>query len=58
MSSFNDLPILFVDNYNDISIEYLNQVYKDFKLKTFNLDKLDLCYWNRKIKGHFKCLTN
>lgn len=53
MSHFNDLPILFVDDYNCISIEYLNEVYKDFKLRKFNLDKLDLCYWDKKIKEHF-----
>ena len=52
ISYFNDLPILFVDDYNCISIEYLNQVYKDFKLRKFNLDKLDLCYWDKKIKEH------
>ncbi len=53
MSHFNDLPILFVDDYNCISIEYLNEVYKDFKVRKFNLDKLDLCYWDKKIKEHF-----
>ena len=56
MSSFNNLPILFVDNYNNITIEYLNQVYKDFQQRTFNYDKLDLKYWENKIKGHFTVL--
>ena len=54
MNFFHDLPILFVDNYNDISIEYLNQVYKDFQNKTFNMDKLSLSYWNKKIREHFE----
>lgn len=53
MSYFNDLPILFVDNYDDISIEYLNQIYIEFQNKSFNLDKLSLSYWKDKIKGHF-----
>jgi len=57
MSYFHDLPILFVDSYNDICIEYLNQIYKDFQNKSFNMDKLSLSYWNRKIRGHFKCPT-
>ena len=58
MSSFNDLPILFVDDYDIISTEYLERVYKDFKLKKFNLNKINLSYWNTKIKESFKCLTN
>uniref|UniRef100_A0A6C0BR30 Exostosin GT47 domain-containing protein n=1 Tax=viral metagenome TaxID=1070528 RepID=A0A6C0BR30_9ZZZZ len=57
MSYFHDLPILFVDSYDDISIQYLNQIYKDFKHKSFNMDKLSLSYWNRKIREHFKCPT-
>jgi hypothetical protein len=52
MSYFHDLPILFVDNYNEISIEYLNQTYLDFKNKSFNMDKLSLSYWNKKIREH------
>lgn len=57
MSYFHDLPILFVDSYDDISIQYLNQIYKDFKHKSFNMDKLSLSYWNTKIRGHFKYPT-
>jgi len=57
MSYFHDLPILFVDSFDDISIQYLNQIYKDFKHKSFNMDKLSLSYWNRKIREHFKCPT-
>jgi hypothetical protein len=55
MSYFQDLPILFVDSYDNISIEYLNQIYKSFQQKSFNMDKLSLSYWNRKIMGHFNC---
>jgi len=54
MSYFHDLPILFVDNYDNISIEYLNQIYKDFQNKSFNMNKLCLSYWITKIRGHFK----
>ena len=53
MSYFHDLPILFVDSYNDISIEYLNKIYKNFQDKSFNMDKLSISYWNRIIRGHF-----
>ena len=54
MNYFNDLPILFVDNYDIISVEYLNRVYDDFKSKTFNKEKMFLHYWNRKIGEHFE----
>ena len=53
MSYFKDLPILFVDNYNEISIEYLNHIYKDFKNKTFNMDKLSISYWKKEILENF-----
>lgn len=53
MSHFNDLPILFVDNYDDISVEYLDKIYKDFQNKTFNMEKLSISYWNKKINKEF-----
>ena len=53
MSYFKDLPILFVDSYDDISINYLNQKYKDFQEKKFNMEKLSLSYWKNKIREHF-----
>jgi len=53
MSYFNDLPILFVDNYDNISIEYLDKIYKEFQNKKFNMDKLSISYWNRKINKEF-----
>ena len=53
MNYFSDLPILFIDSYDIISIEYLNQIYEDFQKKSFNMDKLDISYWNKKIKEHF-----
>jgi len=54
MSYFDDLPILFVNTYDNISVEYLNQIYNDFQQKSFNMDKLSISYWNKKIRGHFK----
>ena len=51
---FNDLPILFVDNYVNITVEYLNEKYKEFQNKQFNLDKLSIDYWKKKIYKHFE----
>lgn len=50
MSFFKDLPILFVDNYDLITEDFLNVKYKHFQERTFNLDKLSLTYWKNKIK--------
>jgi len=46
-----------IDSYDVISIEYLNQIYNVFQHKSFNMEKLSLSYWNRKIMGHFKYPT-
>ena len=54
MNYFQDLPILFVDNYDIISVEYLNEKYKEFQNKSFNMDKLSINYWRKKIRGHFE----
>lgn len=54
MSFFKDLPILFVDNYDHISVEYLNKVYDEFRNKKFNLEKLDIRYWEKKMKKECK----
>lgn len=54
MSYFNDLPILFVDNYDVICIEYLNKMYNIFKNKSFNMDKLSTSYWKKKIRDQFE----
>ena len=57
MSHFDDLPILFVDNYDVISVEYLNKKYEDFQKIKFNFDKLSISYWKKKIKSHFESLN-
>tara|TARA_B100000003_G_scaffold208705_1_gene229950 strand:+ start:1998 stop:2837 length:840 start_codon:yes stop_codon:yes gene_type:complete len=53
MNYFQDLPILFVDNYNNIDVEFLNKMYDFFTNKSFNLDKLNINYWKTKIDDEF-----
>ena len=55
MNYFHDLPILFVDDYNIIDVEYLNKMYDSFTNNTFNLDKLNINYWKEKINHDFNC---
>lgn len=48
---FEDLPVLIVDEWSDITQELLDNTIQDFKTKTFNYDKLKLSYWIIKIKN-------
>lgn len=49
MSFFEELPILFVDNYDCINEAYLLEEYNKFQNKTFVLEKLDINYWKHKL---------
>jgi hypothetical protein len=53
---FEDLPVLIVQDWSDITEELFNKVIIDFKNKhkngEFNYDKLTLKYWVDKINSH------
>lgn len=46
---FNDLPILWVDDWSIINTEYLNTKYEEMKTKKYNTDKLNFGYWKDTI---------
>lgn len=48
---FDDLPVLIVHEWKDITMDVLNQTIHDFKHKQFNYDKLTLKYWLDKINS-------
>jgi hypothetical protein len=48
---FEDLPVLIVNNWSDVTQELLENTIQDFKTKTFNYDKIKLSYWVSKIKN-------
>lgn len=48
---FEDLPVLIVNNWSDVTQELLENTIQDFKTKTFNYDKITLSYWVSKIKN-------
>jgi hypothetical protein len=51
MSEFNDLPILFVDNWSDIIDEaFLENKYNEIINQQWNLDKLKFSYWKQLIR--------
>jgi hypothetical protein len=47
--SFQDLPILVINDWNIITEKYLEKKYKEFTKKKFNLQKLDINYWKKII---------
>jgi len=50
---FEELPILFVDNFATITKDYLkSRIPEFFPFDNFNLNKLDLNYWKKEICGH------
>lgn len=49
---YNDLPVLIVDEWKDISMELLERTVKDFETKQFNYDKLTLKYWKDLIYSY------
>mgnify|MGYP006420188889 CR=1 FL=1 len=50
IDSIKELPLLIVDNYNEITTEYLNKKYDEMTKKNYCLEKLDINYWINKIE--------
>jgi hypothetical protein len=48
---YEDLPVLIVDEWSDITQELLEKTVYEFKNKTFNYDRLLLKYWTNKINS-------
>jgi hypothetical protein len=46
---FEDLPVLIVESWSEVSLENLNKVVEQFQYRTFNYEKLKLNYWMDKI---------
>jgi hypothetical protein len=50
-TEFNDLPFLFVKDYNEINEKFLNKKYLEFKKKNFNLGKSKMSYWEQQFRN-------
>ena len=48
---FEDLPVLIVESWSEVSIENLSRVVEQFQYRTFNYEKLKLSYWMNKIRS-------
>ena len=51
MEQFYDLPILFVDDWNNITEDFLNKKYDEMMNKTYPLEKLTIDYWMKLISS-------
>lgn len=49
MDDFSELPILFIEDWNQITEEFLNIKYDEFKNKNFDLSKLKISWWKENI---------
>jgi hypothetical protein len=46
------LPILFVDDFSEVTEHMLDEVYDEFKKKSWNTNMLTCSWWIQKIKEH------
>jgi hypothetical protein len=51
LEEFSDLPILFIDSWNDINETMLEDKYKEIVSRVWNMEKLKFSYWRDKIRG-------
>jgi hypothetical protein len=50
LMEFNDLPILFVDKWTNVTEEFLNKKYDEMQAMLWNMDKLKFSYWENLIR--------
>ena len=54
MQHFKDLPILMIDDWSDLSKDFLKKKYIEIMSKEWNLEKLKLSYWLKIIEEDIK----
>lgn len=58
MSSFGDLPILFVDDYGELSEEYLEHSWEEMSGRSYDLTKLTRSHYLRHFESSVSSLTS
>jgi hypothetical protein len=48
---YEDLPVLIVENWSDVTYELLNKTLEEFSIKEFKYEKLELNYWMKLFKN-------
>lgn len=51
---FTDLPILFIEDWDEVNEDFLNEKHLEIINKEWNLDKLKISYWENFIKEKIK----
>ena len=54
---YEDLPILLIDNWTDITAELLNKTLLEFNKKEFNYNKLKFEYWYNLVLSKFEKIS-
>lgn len=49
MNEFKELPILFVDSWDEVTLPFLNEKYEEMSNTLYNLDKIKISYWEKVI---------
>ena len=47
---YTDLPICFIDSWEEVTKDFLEKEYKRIKSETWNMEKLNFAYWKNKIR--------
>jgi len=50
-SFYTDLPILFLDDWEEMTDKFLHDSFMEISRKEWNMDKLEFEWWKRKITG-------
>jgi hypothetical protein len=53
VEQFGDLPILFIDDWNQVTEEFLHMKYDEIMKRSYNLDRLCVSYWLKAIESSF-----
>ena len=53
---YEGLPVLIVNEWSDISGEFLEKIWEEMRGKEFNFAKLYASFWYKKITQFKKCL--
>lgn len=56
-SFYEDLPICFVDDWEDITEDFLNKEYVRITNNEFNIEKLNFLYWVEKINEYVRYIN-
>jgi hypothetical protein len=52
-----DLPILFIENWDEVTYDFLNEKYEEMTKKNWSYDKLKMSYWENFIKEEISKLN-